>query len=213
MENKKKIFNYFLKEVQLKEQEHLNTKDEQLALIAVIFSSTHVFRRYQSGCNTEQIYFANPEYAEELFLTLCLDAEKHGDHLLKAFNFVPYERHPYGLIRQDLRDYELHDYLWNEVYPMAGVDYNLYATLMKTTPEEARESTSLITAYTRGVKTNLEISDRCQETEMIDRAWNRLMQNNEFVKLLQISAKHDNQCVSKAYKIYAHDYEYLLKCI
>lgn len=213
---KKKIFNYFLKKVLLKEQELLKTKDEQLALLAVIFSSTHVFRRYQSGCNMEQIYFAEPKYAEELFLLVCLDAEQHGDHLLGAFNFVPKEQFCRGSKLPDLNDAELSNYLDKEVYPIAkAVDYDLYAALMNTTAAEAQEKIACTAAnYMRAtIGTDLELPNACSETEMIDRAWSRLLENGEFVKLLQIAAKHDKHGISEAYKRYVASYTYLLQHI
>ena len=212
---KKKLFNYFLHKVMLKEQELWQLKDESTALLAVIFSSTSIFRRYASGCNMETIYFADPGYAKELFLLLCLDAEKHGDHLLKAFDFEPREQIQRGKRLQDLTDFALMDYLNKEVYPMAEVDYNMYAALMKKTVAEAQKTMSFMApGYTRAItKEKLVLPEENSETKMIDRAWDRLMQDDEFVELLQVYAKHDNRGNSKAYKRYAPHYDYLVQRI
>lgn len=213
---KKELFNYFLKKVMLKEQELLNIQGEQALLLAVIFSSTSIFRRYQSGCAMEHIYFAKPKYAEELFLLVCLNAEQHGDHLLRAFNFTEREEFHQGRRAVDVSDSELADYLYKEVYPITEeVDYDLYGLLTGETPEGALKTMSHVApVYTRAVtQKKLEISEKCEETTMIDRAWERLQADEEFMELLQLNKKHDRQGKSNAYKRYAPHLVYLLERI
>ena len=212
---KKLLLNYFLKKAMLKEQELLGVDDRE-AILAVIFSATSMFHRCASGVTTEQIYFAKPKYALELFLLLCLDAEQHGDHLLKAFDFKPTMQFCNGNRLPDFEEQELTNYLESEVYPRAWtIEYDLYASLLKGDSDNIKEKLSHANRqYIRSVVTvPLEQPESCAETTMIDRAWNRIKDETWFINMLSISTKHDLYGRSAPHQRYVKHYDYLLKRI
>lgn len=204
------LFNYFLSKAAQKEQELLNIRDARVAQLAIIFAKVRIFRRYPSGCTMEDIIGIKPEYAQELFLNLCLDAEKHEDHLLKSFDFrsKPF-LHQGGCVNM-LVDEDIKKILEEKLYPKS--DYprrtlEFYRVLAKD------ENVDLET------KIQPEILDvnliemtqlpEAKEAMMIDRAWQRLTENEHFINLLQPYGKYDQYGRSHAYMAYAQEYKYL----
>lgn len=206
---KQKLFNYFLKKAVQHEQAFSASDDVRLAALEVIFSKMLVCKQYASGSSTETIYFCNPKYAEELFLVLCADAATHGDNLLKVFNFRPSSTYIKGHEFPDVRDKELTRYLDQEVYPVAkkfDEEIKLYTKLFSLPAEETEAKLrKLSTSYIR--KANVEalenLPEPCAETEMIDRAWDRLTKDEGFLKLFDSNHKHNMNGYSYAYDRYA----------
>jgi len=208
MEKKILIFNYFVKKVADKEKELLDLQDDRAALLAVIFSHAYVQHRHATGCSSEALYMADPKTAEELFILLCSNAENHGDHLMKLFNFRRVPLYEYGNSKDDMSDKDLATYLSNELYPACrnGIDKEIYGALIpnKTSEELDDILRHIIPSYARNVGVaELELPAPCTATEMIDRAWNRMMEHKGFVELLSPRNKHNYFRHSNIYDCYA----------
>ena len=188
------LFNYFLSKVALKEQELLHLENERAALLALIFSRTDIQHRHATGCSSEKAYMANPKYAEELFICVCLDAKQHGDHLANAFDFDFSLFYIQGTAIDDITDRTIAKYLDNEVYPDDCFDKELYAAVSGKNGEALDKMLdSMRPTWKRNVidPNELMMPEPCAETAMIDRAWERLTADANFIKLLHPYTKYN----------------------
>ena len=188
------LFNYFLSKVALKEQELLHVKKDRAALLAVIFSRMDIQHRHATGCSSEKVYLANPKYAEELFICVCLDAKQHGDYLANAFDFdfVPF--YVQGTAIDDITDRTIAAYLDKEIYPNDCFDKELYAAVSGKDGEALDKMLGgMRSLWKRNVidPNELMMPEPCAETAMIDRAWERLTADENFIKLLNPYTKYD----------------------
>ena len=206
---KKKLFNYFLKKVVQKEQTLLKSGNIRLAALGVIFSKIPVTTPKPNGINIETRYVFIPRYAEELFLFFCMDAAAHGDNLLQTFDFCPSMTYIRGHSLQDMKDNELINYLEQEVYPVAikfEEEIALYAELFSLPTEKTKAMLQRLSVfYIREVNTKVlkDQPEPCAETEMIDRTWDRLMQDKNFTVLFDSGCKHLLNGYSNAYEMYS----------
>jgi len=213
MKQKILLFNYFVKKVADKEKEMYQLSNEQAALLAVIFSRASVEFRHATGCSLEAVYMADPKIAEELFILLCVDAEKHGDHLMEQFNFEKVPVYEYGNPHKDLSDKEIAAYLNDTLYPVCKEEVNkdVYKALIFSREPLDDILRRIAPRYLRSVGVSeLELPAPCAETAMIDRAWERLLGYDGFKNLVSLAGKHDKLCHSLIYKRYAEENPHLL---
>lgn len=215
MEKKILLFNYFVKKVMEKEKELLDLQDDAPALMAVIFSKYGVQHRFASGYSSETAYVVNPKFAQELFILLCANAESHGDHLKQAFNFSGIKRYEWGDELADVQDKDITYHLNNNLYPYTGKEINreLYAKLLPQMSEDELNNTLSRIAPVFGRKPwlpALQQPEPCAETEMIDRAWNRMLEHEGFLSMLKPSGKQNYRGQSVPYARYSeHLYTFL----
>jgi len=215
MEKKILLFNYFVKKVMEKEKELLGLQDDKAALLAVIFSKYGVQHRSASGYSAETAYVLNPKFAQELFILLCSNAEKSGDNLKQAFNFVGIKRYEWGDELQDIQDKDITYHLNNNLFPYTGKEINreLYAKLLPQMSEDELNNTLSRIAPVFGRKPwlpALQQPEPCVETEMIDRAWNRMLEHEGFLSMLKPSGKQNYRGQSVPYARYSeHLYTFL----
>lgn len=212
MKRKFLLFNYFLQKAVQKEQELLRIDDFRAALLALIVSRASVFHRCASGCSTQKAYLCKPKYAEELFLYLCLDAEKHGDALLKEFKFQ--KTHSFSHATQnmgDFEDVELTGYL-DQIYPLSKFfnkeDKELYAAILEN-PADIAELEAAHTFLRKVAVDSLELPAQNEKTAMIDRAWERVWEVDEFPAMFTLTGKHDVHGRSYPYNRYMDNQDIL----
>ncbi len=198
-----------------KEKELLDLQDDAPALMAVIFSKYGVQHRFASGYSSETAYVVNPKFAQELFILLCANAESHGDHLKQAFNFSGIKRYEWGDELADVQDKDITYHLNNNLYPYTGKEINreLYAKLLPQMSEDELNNTLSRIAPVFGRKPwlpALQQPEPCAETEMIDRAWNRMLEHEGFLSMLKPSGKQNYRGQSVPYARYSeHLYTFL----
>lgn len=212
--SKIKLFNYFLSKAALKEKELLHLESERASFLAIILADVNILHRHATGCSSEKVYWANPKFAEELFACVCVDAVMHGDELYRAFDFdyCPFSYR--GNMIDGVSDKEIASYLNTEIYPEAKgrADKKIYAELLKVKNLALDEKLSHMNPFfTRNVfefDEPLWMPEPCAETEMIDRAWDRLLNDNDFVKLFQPYSKYiyDGRSLAQArYSTHVND--------
>lgn len=197
MKKKELLFNYFLQKCVQKEQELLNTDDFKTGLLALILSHAHLYRHFAHGVTMSEIYFCKPFYAQELFIYLCFDALEYGDFLYRSFDFemeTSYRPGEWGV--KAYEDKELTQYLDKIFeYPksMSDVDCELYGKIIGDTSSQELLSKFYNVSNLRTITIDsLELPLMCPEVKMIDRAWNRLMVDENFIKMLTIGCKHNS---------------------
>ena len=209
MKEKIHLFNYFVKKVMLKEQELLNIKDDRIALLAIILSRVSIQHRHATGCSSETVYITYPKYVEELFLNLCIEAVKNGDNqLLHSFDFKATSMYLRERTFDDVEDKEISKYVNKVLYPEAHhtLDESLYGALV---PADEKERINLF--HARNVMGSpLELPEPCAETAMIDRAWEKLMQDESFIKLLAQCGKQNRFGYSLAHARYSQHIKLLV---
>lgn len=206
MNKKLLLFSYYLKMLAQKEQEMLRSDDFRIGLLAIIFADTRLFRRFVSGCSVEPICFCNPMYAQELFIYLCLDAEKHGDNLLKEFDFCQtlsfHPRFVNGNLY--LQDMELSYFLMNKFYPPVIVSADIDRALLKKFGNCINEPNMLAKFHSHNnicqvCPKALNATGSCAETEMIDRALTRLADDPIMKNMLNLTTKCNLHAESAAF--------------
>ena len=200
MAKKVLLFNYFLQKVAETEQRLWQT-DEKAALLAVILSKANVFRRSASGGTSETIWSCQTRYAEDLFWIVCLDAKAHGDDLLKYYqpraSFLFGGEKQWGAPILEETDIEKQ---CSQIYPKAAPEKELYAQFIK------EETMPAIMYATTVAPSKLELPAPDEDTAAIDRAYQRLSDDKEFLKLLNIYSKYEFYGRSLAHKYYATHY-------
>ena len=191
-----KFFNYFLSKAALKEQELLHLKSERAAFLAVILANVNVLHRHATGLSSEKVYMANPKFAEDLLACVCVDAAMHGDNLYRVFDFEYSPFYYRGKMIDGVTDKEIASYLKVEIYPEAKgrVDEEIYAELLNAKSlaleEKLKRMNPLFTRNVFEFDEPLWMPEPCAETAMIDRAWERLLNDDDFVRLFQPYAKY-----------------------
>ncbi len=179
MKTKFLIFSYYLQKLAQMEQELLGVKDQRVGLLAIVLAKTDLFRRFPSGCTTQELCFCNPMFAQELFIHLCLNAEENGDNLRSLFDFVQAVASYPGMWGQPfIHDKEITLFL-DEVYPVVKgeeeIDSSLYAKILGKMSRKTLCNKFFQLANFRKVNEKaLCIPEACKETAMIDRALARL---------------------------------------
>ncbi len=210
MDNKNLLFSYYLHKLAQKEQELLRCDDFRIGLFAAIFANTRLFRRYASGCTVEPICFCNPIFAQDLFIYLCINAQENGDNLFKEFNFRQitgsYFHYPLCAGRypciEDRSISSFLDRLYPSVLSEKDVDVPLLEKLQNLIGEQDLEKKFRITSNIRQVRQSVLPTLRiCAETEMIDRAFERLAADDVMCNMLSIESKCDINGVSVAYTV------------
>jgi len=193
MERKILLFNYFLSKAVQQEQMLLKIKDEKSSRLALILAQTSIFRRYAQGCTTESIVLANPLFAEEMFLLVCLKAEEQGNRLMSAFDFGPVSKFVCGNLVYYLEDQDLTNYLAKTLYPQSRADKETYSRLLKKRWEEIEEIVLKAPAeHVRSASTTkLFMPTPCAETEMIDKSWQQLINDADFLSCFDLTKKYD----------------------
>ena len=201
MKKKILLFNYFLKVLAQFEQKLMSIDDVNVAMLTTITSHATVFRHYPSGCTMENVCACIPSYAQELFLYVLFDAKKNGDNLFDAFDFrVSVD----SLIREAYRDDDLSNHL-SRLFPIdENPDLSLFATILrgKYNEKEIKQIFNSPDNFRKFDETSFEIAEKCEETEMIDRALKRLWFNADFLKSLNVFYKHDHFAISNVYYLY-----------
>jgi len=195
----------------------LGLQDDKVAMLALVFSRARLQHRSATGCSSEEVYAVNPKFLQELFILLCSNAEKSGDHLKYSFDFVGVPRFEFGWNAdlKDLEDKDISYHLDNNLFPYANrqMDKELYTKLLADkTPEELEcifeRMASKFTYEPRPEA--LELPEPCAETEMIDRTWNRLLEHPNFVSMLKPKGKLDYLGRSVPYQRYVEHISQLL---
>ena len=208
MEKKILLFNYFLKSLAQIEQKLMSIDDVNVAMLTTITSHATVFRRYPSGCALENVCACIPSYAQELFLYVCIDAKKNGDNLFGAFNFRVSVN---SYVREAYQDDELSNHL-SKLFPVdENPDLSLFATILhgKYNEEEVKQVFKYPANFRKFDKNLFVVAEKCVETKMIDKALERLADNADFVKLLNVFNKHDHFGISSVYYMYKPYLHYL----
>lgn len=206
MEKKILLFNYFIEKCLDNEKMFLKTDDFKTLMLGLAFAKASVFHRNISGCSSETVYFIKPKFLQEMFVLLCLNAYEHGDDLFKVFDFnQTYAFHGQHSEQGDFEDVELTSYL-NKVYvetaPLKPEEEAMYTTLAKVeklTPEMFPHHRF---SLKRVAVDELEVSQENDFTKMIDRAFERMSQSEEFIQLFLVSGKYDLYGISKPYSMY-----------
>ena len=191
-----RLFNYFLSKAALKEKELLHLESERASFLAIILADVNIHHRHATGVSSEKVYWANPKFAEELFACVCVDAALHGDDLYRAFDFEYCPFYYRGEKINGVTDKEIASHLNTEIYPKAKgrADKAIYAELLKVKGIALDEKLSHMNPlFTRNVfefDEPLRMPEPCAQTAMIDRAWDRLLNDNDFVKLFYPYAKY-----------------------
>ena len=202
MEKKILLFNYFIMKCVQKEQELHGVKNFQMSLLALVLSYSGIIRRYSSGCNLEQICFCNRYYLEDLLLCLCVNAHKNNEDLFYLFDFKPHYGYRGDTYSDNyISDSELDKYLENllpSVKNANEIDYDAYRALVHLSPEELlKESYHLGNVYKVNASA-LDVAKDCPEIGVIDRAWARLANDDDFNRLFNIRGKHTPNGVNQA---------------
>lgn len=215
MEKKILLFNYFVKKAIEKEKELLGLQDDRVALLALIFSRYSVQHCNASGWSPETAYAVEPKFLQELFILLCSNAEKSGDNLKYAFDFVGIPRYEWGDELKDMHDRDITYQLNNNIFPYAKMDdvREIYVALLpnKTPEEQDNILTRMAAVFSKAPRPEaLEQPEPCAETAMIDRAWERLLQHDGFISMLKPSGKQDHCGRSIPYQRYVEHLSTLL---
>lgn len=158
---------------------------------------------------------ADPKFAQELFIILCIDAKRHGDNLADAFLFVPWTLYYKGNVLSGIEDKDLTNYLDTTLFPAV---YNcilkpFYHVLI---PDKTAEQLQEIYyrqcrwSFRDVMDTPLILPAKNEQTAMIDRAWERLSKDAAFINLFSLTGKHSRQGLSYAYLRYADGLDTLL---
>lgn len=207
MATKVLLFNYFLHQA----SEHVQKQcglEEKAALLSIIFSKANIFRRYASGGSSQLIWSCHPQYAEDLYWIVLLNAKANGEDLLKYYQ--PRASFLFGGQRQwgspILEDADIQA-AGAEIYPKATPDHELYA---KVLGEEILPKID----HAKSVDVSkLELPSPDTDTATIDRALARLCKDAEFIKLFGIENKYDFYGRSLAHKYYATHYATLIPAV
>ena len=209
MEKKILLFNYFVKKAIEKEKELLGLQDDRAALLALIFSRYSVQHCNASGWSPETAYAVEPKFLQEMFILLCSNAEKSGDKLKQAFNFVGIPRYEWGDELKDMHDKDITYQLGNNIFPYAKSEdvREIYTALLPNKSKEELDNIFIRMAavFSRAPRPEALIPqpEPCAETEMIDRAWSRLLEHEGFVAMLKPSGKQNYRGQSIPYQRYA----------
>jgi len=189
MKTKILLFSYYLQKLAQMEQELLGVNDQQTGLLAVILAKTNLFRRFSSGCTTQELCFCNPMFAQELFIHLCLNAEENGDNLLSSFDFAQTLTFSLGLVEHPIiQDNEITIFL-NEVYPEVKskkeIATSLYVQILgEMSRDELCDKFVQLANFRKINAKALCISEPCAETAMIDKALARLKKGSILQEML-----------------------------
>ena len=201
MEKKILLLNYFLCQATDLVQKEFGIDDTKVALLFLIFAKANVFRRYTSGCGSENILICRTQYAEDLFWLVCLDAKAHGYDLLKYYQ--PRASYLFGGQKQwgapILTDSDVQKQ-WEKIYPAAAPEQELYTRFV------ASKEISKIQKSTSVSLSALELPAQDADTAAIDSTMQRLQKKKSFVKLFSVTNKFDFYGRSNAHKYYAEHY-------
>jgi hypothetical protein len=195
MKKKILLLNYLIKKCVEKEQKLLGLNDFRSGLLSIVLSHANIARRYAHGVSTEDIYFAHIYLPEELLLAVCLNAERHGDKLFHLFDFHK-GRGIQGKFHREIyiKDDELDSYLetiFPDVKTEYEVEYNLYKTVINLPQKELITKARRIDNLCHIPTEELELPEKCEETEIIDRAFERLEKDELFNCLFGRGYKHN----------------------
>ena len=209
------LFNYFIMKCVQKEQELLGVKDFKTGLLATVLSYSGMVRRYPTGCTLEHICLCHRYYLEELLLCVCVNATKNGENLFHVFDFHKACGSRGGKYSEAyIKDNELDCYL-ESILPSAesvkDVDFSAYKTLINFSKEDVLKKCYNISNLCAVNVDALPLPERCAETEIIDRAWERLMSDKNSKDLWSIYSRHlpNHQTQAIAYLDKAENYNIL----
>ncbi len=202
MKEKILLFNYFLKKCVQKEQELLGVDSFSTGLLGLVLSHTKMVRRFANGCTSEEICFVYRYYPVELLLAVCLDAKTNGDNLLAAFDFKQARGVRNGVYREFfVSEKDLDQYLElviPSVKSVEEIDYEAYYKVSGLSRDELiKKSFRLDNLCSISVE-DLEVAKECEQTKMIDRAWERLSKDERFINLFYVGSKHTPRSQSLA---------------
>lgn len=215
MKKKILLFNYFLEKCLNKEKLLLKTDDFKTLMLGLVTAKASIFRRTASGCSTEVTYLIRPKFLQEMFVVLCLDAVEHGDNLLGMFGFQKgYAFHHVRANKEDFEDVELTAYL-DTIYPDAFVlkkeERAMYAQIVGSFSEMRNSPYYGHLRLKRVAIGKLEVASFDKYTEMIDRAFERLCAQEDFLKMFLLGSKYDIYGVSAPYNKYIKKLDVLLE--
>ena len=203
------LFDYFLQKCVLKVQDLLKLDDDlKASQLGVIVSKARMFHRTASGCTMEEIYFCNPMYAQEFFLYFCYRMDDKGERLLRNFNFHRYICYLPGMFSVDCyEDKDITHHLEN-MFPVVSsrsdIEFNIFNKILGTHTEEELEEKFRQISNFRGVRplTMENIPTAKPEIDLIDEAWKKLENDEDFINMLTIHCKHDHNGRSHAHAAY-----------
>lgn len=212
------LFNYFIMKCVQQEQSLLGVKDFKTGLLATVLSYSGLVRRYQTGCTLENICFCHRYYLEELLLCLCVNAQKNGENLFGVFDFCKaYGERGGKLYDAFIKDKELDSYL-ESIFPSITiadeVEFSEYKSLVNLSKEELLEKCYYVKNLCKVKVSSLMVSEPCLETEIIDRAWERLIKDEGSANLWDVRSRHlpNHQSQAIAY-LYREDNHNIIKSI
>ena len=202
MKKKILLFNYFMQKCVQKEQKLLGVKSFSSGLLALVLSHTKMVRRYANGCSMEDICFVYRYYPVELFLAVCLEAKSCGDDLLSLFDFKQSSGTRNGVYRDFFVGEKNLDCYLETLIPSVKnkteIEYDAYCNILGLSPTELLDKSYRLDNICRITVDHLDLPEECEETRMIDRAWERLMADPDFTSLFNIGNKHTPRSLSLA---------------
>lgn len=216
MKKKILLLNYLIWKCVQKEQQLLGIDDFRAGMLSFVLSHANKVRRYAYGVGAEEICFAHIYFPEEVLLAVCLDAELHGDKLLHEFDFHKgrgiqgkYHREIY------IKDDELDGYL-ESIFPYTNteddVEFKLYKKATNFSRKKLLERAHRVDNLCCIPKERLALPEKCAETDAIDRALERLHEDELFNCLFGRGYKHNPMGRSLAlYYCFKNEYKGIIK--
>lgn len=207
---KTKIFSYYLQKLAKEEQKLLGLDDERAALLALALTKAHLFRRFHTGCTTQELCFCNPRYVQELFIYICLKANESGSKLLSLFDFKQTTAYYIGMRgRPYLEDKEINVFL-DQVFPKVlsegDIEKSIYVALLPEISElsdtEWREKFVLPTNLCNVNPEVLCPMETGEETALVDAVFAELKGDSIFQRMLSLTSRCDMYGESPAYSAY-----------
>lgn len=208
---KTKIFSYYLQKLAGEEHKLLGVDDDRAALLALVLTKANLFRRFHTGCTTQELCFCNLRYVQELFIYICLNANDSGNKLLSLFDFnqtMIYRGEVCG--RPYLEDKDINIFL-DKLFPKVHrneeyVEKSPYALLLPEISELSDSKWREKFVHPSNLcNVNLEVLcplETGEETALVDAALAELENDTIFFEMLLLTNRCDIHGESRAYQAY-----------
>lgn len=206
---KTKIFSYYLQKL-AEEERKLLGGNERSALLALVLTKAHLFRRFHTGCTTQELCFCNPRYVQELFIYLCLKAKESGSKLLSLFDFKQTTAYHTGMRgRLYLEDRTINNFLIR-VFPSVKreeqIEKSLYVALLPELSALSGAEWEIKFSHISNFRAvNLEALspvDPCEGTALVDAVMDEMKDDEILRKMLSLGSRCDMYGASPVYHAY-----------
>ncbi len=204
---KAKVFSCFLRKLAQMEQKLYGVSSFEAGLLATILTKANLFRRFPTGCTTQELCFCSPRYVQELLVYICLSAKENGSKLRSIFEFtqtIVYAPGMWGQPCVEDRDVSLFlETVFPEVKTKKEIDRKLYAELLPEIPESEWEDKFVQLSNFRQVNIEaLDTSEADEEAALIDAVFAELENDAVLQQMLLSGGRSDMYGKSPAYKVY-----------